>query len=177
MKKIILVTIVAALALFSAATAYASGSITITSARVQPDQHLAVTWSGPSNGIEFGSIQLATRPETGTDGDFYSENRIGFHVLAKGQQSWIDTEPLPVTKKAGSVTLYVRLSGWDDFCEFHDYGYGITQWLGCVVWSPVAPLTIQSVCRRVLVKKGRYVKRGNRRVRIKPVYKTVCRWQ
>ena len=176
-KKLATVFAILALAGILAGSALAQGPITITSARVQPDQHLNIAWSGPSNGIEFGAIQLATRPDTGSDGNFYTENRIDFELLSKGQTFWVATDPLPVITKAGTLTLYARVSGWDDYCQFVDYGDGITDWLGCEAYSPVYSFPITSVCHRVVVKPGHRVRRGKRRIWVKPIYRNVCRWQ
>jgi len=127
-----------------------------------------VTWTGPY--VEFGAVQIATRPETGSDGNFFSENRVGYSAFFdKGRTNWLESEPI----KPG--TYYVRVDGWDPQCTFYDYGYGITGWEGCDTYSNVVQFTVSPVCRKVLVRRGYWTKRANSsRVWHKPIYKKVC---
>lgn len=154
------------------ATSTAGQMITITNVSVSPDRHVTVDWTGPQNGIEFGALQIATKPDQGTDGDFFSENTVVFDLLAKGQQHYVGSEPL---EKPG--TYYLRVDGWWDGYSPEDYeNYG-------VVYSQVVSFTAAPICVKVLVKpghwikklvrKGRWVKRNGKRIWIKPVYKKV----
>lgn len=159
------VPFVCLLALIIVGAATASGPITITAASV-PNRHVSITWVGPP--IEFGAVQIATRPETGTDGDFFSENRVEYAILAAGQSAWLSSDPI------GPGTYYVRVDGWDNHCTFYDYGYGITGWLGCDVYSNIVQFTVNPICVKKLVRKGYWTKRNGRRIHHKPIYKTVC---
>jgi hypothetical protein len=165
MKKLALLLSAAGLALIGAASATASGPITITSASVA-NRHVSITWVGPN--IQFGAVQIATSPQTGTNGDFFSENRVQFDLLAQGQTAWLDSDPIT------PGTYYARVDGWDDQCNFNDYGYGITGWTGCDVYSNIVQFTVDPICGKRLVRSSYYTKRNGRRIWHKPVYKTVC---
>jgi hypothetical protein len=161
------------LAVAGAGAAPAAGQmITITNVSVSPDRHVTVDWTGPPNGIEFGSLQIATKPDAGTDGNFFSENVVEYDLLTKGQKHWVGTDPL---QAAG--TYYARVTGWWDGYGPGDYtNYG-------VVYSQVVPFDAAPICQKVLVTPGHYVKkvvrkahwvkRNGKRVWVKAVYKKV----
>jgi hypothetical protein len=161
------------LAVTVAGAAPAAGQmITITNVLVSPDRHVTVDWTGPPNGIEFGALQIATKPDTGTDGDFFSENRVVFDLLTKGQQHYVGSDAL-----RAPGTYYVRVTGWWDGYSPDDYvNYG-------VVYSQVSAFDAAPICQRVLVtpghyvkklvRKGHWVKRNGKRVWVKPVYRKV----
>jgi hypothetical protein len=132
------------------------------------------TWSAPPT--DFGAIETASRPDTGSDGHFFTENTVSFDMTTQGQTSWLDSHPLAPPKAAGTYVGYVRVSGWDPQAHFVDYGYGITDWLGDYIFSPVQQFTLIAVQHRVLVTRGHFVKRGKRRVWVRPVYRTTYSW-
>jgi len=162
-----------ALALGATASPQAGQMITITNVSVSPDRHVTVDWTGPpAAGIEHGALQIATKPDTGTDGDFFTENRITYDLLDKGQQHYVSTDALPAPG-----TYYVRVTGWWNGYSDDDYvNYGS-------VSSQVASVDAPAICAQVLVTPGHYVKKVVRKGRWvvhngartwnKPVYKKV----
>ena len=55
-----------------------------------------------------GALQIATQPSTGSNGDFYTENRIVYELIGPGQTNWTDSDQI---EHAG--TYYLRIDGWD----------------------------------------------------------------
>ena len=159
------------LALSATASPQAGQMITITNVSVSPDRHVTVDWTGPpAAGIEHGVVQIATKPDTGTDGDFFTENRVGYDLLAKGQQHYVSTDALQAPG-----TYYVRVTGWWNGYSDDDYvNYG-------TVYSQVVAVDAPAICAQALVtpghyvkkvvRKGRWVVRNGVRAWIKPVYK------
>jgi hypothetical protein len=151
----------------SAPRHYATGPITVTSVTLI-NRHVTATWSGPA--ISFGAVQIATRLDTGTDGDFFTENRVEYELLAAGQTTWTGSDQI---EHPG--TYFLRVDGWDDQCTFYDYGEGITGWFGCDTYSNIVQFTVEPICVKKLVRRGYWTKRpGHKRVWHKPVFKTVC---
>jgi hypothetical protein len=161
------------LAVAVARAAPAAGQmITITNVSVSPDRHVTVDWTGPPNGIEFGALEIATKPDIGTDGEFFSENVVVYDLLTKGQQHYVGSDPLEAPG-----TYYVLVNGWWNGYSPDDYtNYG-------VVYSQVVPFDAAPICQKVIVKpghwvkklvrRGHWVKRKGHRVWVKPVYKKV----
>jgi hypothetical protein len=156
--------------------------IDITAATVGPDRHVTVDWTGPPNGIEFGALEVATKPDRGTDAHFFEENVVVFDLLDRGQQHYVSSEALQ-----GPGTYYVAVRGWWDGYGPDDYeNYG-------VVYSQVVTMTAEPICVTVvvtpghwtkklvrkghwmqkLVRKGHWIKRNGKRAWVKPVYKKV----
>ena len=181
MKKVITLAalVVAAFSITAVLATAATGAtaagqmINITSVSVSPDRHVTVDWTGPpANGIEWGSVEIATKPDAGTDGRFFRENVILNDSLTDHQQHWVGSEAL-----TAPGTYYVRVSGWWDGYSSSDYeNYG-------TVYSQVVPFTVNPTCTQVvvsaghyvkkLVRKGHSVKRNGNSVWVKPVYKKV----
>jgi hypothetical protein len=166
MKWIAACALIGAASLVAAASASASGPLTITSVSTA-NRHVSITWAGPY--LEFGAVQIATRPDTGSDGNFFSENRVQYDVfLDKGRTNWLGSDPI------GPGTYYVRADGWDPQCTFYDYGFGITGWEACDTFSNIVQFTVNPICKKKLVHRGYWTKRSGKRVWHKPTYKTVC---
>ena len=166
MKRIIIAA--AAFALIVPASALGQGSLNVTSISVSPDRHVSATWSGPF--LDFGALQIATQPLTGTDGDFYTENQIVYELIAPGQTNWTDSDQI---EHPG--TYYLRIDGWDSHYQWIDFGYGYADWFGGDIYSGVYSFSVQPICKSVLARRGYYTKRPHhKRVWHKPTYKTVC---
>jgi hypothetical protein len=186
-KLLATIAVVAAVAAFAAtglagAAGAAGQMIAITNVSVSADRHVTVDWTGPPNGFEFGAIEIATKPDVGTDGDFFSENLVEYDLLTKGQQHWVGSDPI---KQPG--TYYVRVTGWWDGYSADDYvNYGS-------VYSQVVPFTANPICTKALVTPGHWTKKvlrkahwttrkGHRvwvkttykKVWVQPAYKTEC---
>jgi hypothetical protein len=165
--KLVLAAVALPAALALTPGASAKGPIRIASVTV-PYRHVSVRWTGPY--LKLGYVQIATRPDTGTDGWFLPENRIRYdYWLDPGRTNWIDKEAI----KPG--TYYLRVDGWDDECTLFDYGNGTTGWLGCDSFSDIVRFTVKPICKRRLARRGYYVCRNGRRIWHKPLYRNVCR--
>lgn len=174
----------ASVALAVVPSALGQGGITITHAGVAQG-HLTAAWQGPfpASGEalivlpEDPFIEIATRPETGSDGDFFSENVVTVDLLPNGARTWLDSDPLSPPTAAGTFQGYVRVHAWDSWLTWNSY-FGA--WEGGEAFSPVTPFTLTAVAHRAVVRKGHYVYRrihGKRhRVWVKPVYKTTYTW-
>lgn len=81
--------------------------------------------------VEASAIEVATRPETASDGQFWRENVVIYDPVAERDTEWVYEERLRVG------TYYVHVRGYDNSC-FHtdfqtDCGFA---------WSNVMELTI-----------------------------------
>jgi hypothetical protein len=178
---------VVSLAIFSLVTAQSAGAvggITITHAGITQG-HLNATWTGPYSAsapavivlADDPFIEIATRPDVGTDGYFFTENVLTNDLIPSGQRQWLDSDQLSPPKQAGLYQLYARVHAWDSWATWDDY-FG--EYDGGVVWSAVTPFTLTAVGNRVVTRRGHYVYRWvhgkRRRVWVKPTYKTVVQW-
>ena len=95
----------------------------------QSDRHLIATWTLPP-GVDPQVIEIATAPNTGTDGYFLEENREEVDPLENGQTSYFDTEEL------GLGTYWVHIRTLDNTCSN-------TVNSTCFAWSNIVSLTIK----------------------------------
>jgi hypothetical protein len=91
--------------------------------------HLTATWTLPP-GVEPQVIEVATAPNTGTDGSFFEENREELDVLESGQTSYIDSEEL------GLGRYWVHIRTLDNNCSSVENST-------CLAWSNIVSLTIK----------------------------------
>ena len=75
-------------------------------------------------------IEIATAPNTGTDGSFFEENREEVDRLENGQTSYFDTEEL------GLGTYWVHIQTLDNNCSYLENS-------SCFAWSNIVSLTIK----------------------------------
>jgi hypothetical protein len=54
-------------------------------------------------------VQFATRPDTGSDCHFFSENIVAVDLLQDGARTWLDSSALTAPSRAGTVQGYVRV--------------------------------------------------------------------
>jgi len=178
------VVVVASAALAVVPSALAQGGITITHAGLTQG-HLTATWQGPfpADGPtvivlpEDPFVEIASHPETGSDGHFFSENVVASGLLQNGARTWLDSNQLTPPTSAGTFQGYIRVDAWDSWASWDSY-FGA--WDGGEVFSPVTPFSLTAVPQRILLHRGHYVYRwvhGKRRkVWIKPVYRTTYKW-
>jgi hypothetical protein len=76
----------------------------------QVKRHPKATWTLPS-GSESFVIQVASSPETGSDGSFFTENVEDIDLLESGQTSWLSSSRLD------PGTYYVHVGGTTPNCE------------------------------------------------------------
>ena len=88
------------------ATPTAGQMITITNVSASADRHVTADWTWSAERHRVRRAPNRHKPDQGTDGDFFSENRVVFDLLAKGQQHYVGSEPL---EKPG--THYLRVEG------------------------------------------------------------------
>lgn len=74
-------------------------------------RHAQATWS-LAPGAEAQVLEIATSPEAGSDGYFFSENVKRFELLEAGQTEWLDSDTLDVG------TYYVHVSSYDPSCGY-----------------------------------------------------------
>lgn len=101
----------AALAVAPAAGALNAPTLTFTG---HVKRHPTARWTLPPN-VEAWAIEVAKRPDTGSDGSFFSENRIVFDLTQKADTEWLDSDRL----KPG--TYFVHVQGWDNACLVPPY--------------------------------------------------------
>jgi hypothetical protein len=123
MKRALVYLVVTASALAGVSEAQAAGPILLSVGHVQ--RHPEATWSLPPGGDAW-TLEIATHPETGTDGSFFEENRVVFEVLSRTQTHFLGTERLD------RGTYYVHVSSSNSSCE-----------PTCVEWSQVLELLIE----------------------------------
>jgi hypothetical protein len=75
----------------------------------QKTRHPSATWTLPPQ-VDASVIEIATSPETASDGQFFSENVEVFDVLRETDLSWLYEQQL----KPG--TYYVHVKGFDNSC-------------------------------------------------------------
>jgi hypothetical protein len=183
MKAVIIIATLT-LALAIAPAALATGGIIVTHAGLSQG-HLTAAWQGPypASGpelIHFAEdpfVEVATRPEIGSDGFFFSENVVSNDQISDGSRTWIDSDPLAPPSQAGSYTAYIRVHAWDNWSEWDGY---ISAWMGAETYSPTTAFNLTAVAQKTVVRKGHYVTRWvhgrKHRIWIKPTYRTVIRW-
>jgi hypothetical protein len=76
--------------------------------------HVTVSWQLPADGSTSFRVQIATAPDAGGDGEFFSENVVAQDILADGQTRWADVDQLP----AG--LYYVHVSDSNLSCQADD---------------------------------------------------------
>jgi hypothetical protein len=102
-----LVLVVSALALMVVPEAFAKPPTLLSVGHVE--RHPTATWSLPP-GVEAKVAEVATSPQTASDGYFFSENVVSFDTLEPTQTSWtygFQEEP---------GTYYVHIAGIDTPC-------------------------------------------------------------
>jgi hypothetical protein len=95
----------------------------------QSHRHLIATWTLPP-GLDPRVIEIATAPNTGTDGHFLEENRQEVDVLENGQTSYFGSEEL------GLGTYWVHIQTLDSNCSYIENST-------CFAWSNIVSLTIK----------------------------------
>lgn len=110
--RLALVPLAATLALASATTAKATPPQLV--AVTQAAGHVTVTWQLPTDGSTSFRVQIASHPDAGGDGEFFSENIVADDILSDGQTSWTDIDALP----AG--IYFVHVSDSDLTCQQDD---------------------------------------------------------
>lgn len=95
----------------------------------QSHRHLIATWTLPP-GVDPQVIEIATAPNTTTDGHFLEENREEVDLLESGQTSYLDTEEL------GLGTYWVHIQTLDNNCSEIENST-------CLAWSNIVSLTIK----------------------------------
>jgi hypothetical protein len=110
-------------------------------------RHPAARWTLPPN-VEAWSVQVATRPDRGSDGQFFSENVVVFDLVRATDTEWLDADRL----KAG--TYYVHVRGYDNTCLTPPYEGECG-----LVWSNV--LSFRIVNRAPTLRALRWSTRGH----------------
>ena len=95
----------------------------------QTHRHLTATWTLPP-GVDPQVIEIATAPNTGTDGSFFEENREEVDLLGKGQTSYFGSDEL------GLGTYWVHIQTLDNNCSDVENST-------CFAWSNIVSLTIK----------------------------------
>ena len=113
-------------------------------------------------------MEVARGPDTGSDGNFLSENLVQSALFDAGDESWLFSDPF----RPG--TYWVGVYGKDDMCHAYDRGNGLIGWIGCDTFSNIVKFTVKRVCKKKLVRRGYYTYWNGRRIWHKAVYKTVC---
>jgi hypothetical protein len=121
-----LLLLVSVIALLAPADALAAPPVLLLVSHVK--RHPAATWTLPP-GVTSQLIEVATRPDTASDGYFFTENVNVFDLLEASQTSWLDADQLD------PGTYYVHVAGYDEPCFIADR---------CPVreWSATLPLVI-----------------------------------
>jgi hypothetical protein len=129
------VGVVAAVMLVLAPNAFASGAITISNAHSE-NRHVVASISLSAYGEVWGA-QVATKPDRGTDGDFFTENRVIYDFWGGSQSAthstqYVSTDPLD------PGTYYLMIFGYDTTCFAVDIS------LDCgPIFSNVLPVTVE----------------------------------
>jgi hypothetical protein len=87
------------------------------------------TWTLPP-GVDPRVIEIATAPNTGTDGSFFEDNREEVDLLENGQTSYFGSEEL------GLGTYWVHIQTLDNNCSYIENST-------CLAWSNIVSLTIK----------------------------------
>jgi len=90
-------------------------------------RHPEANWVLPPTASRAWVLEIARRPETGSNGYFFEENRVVFEILDRAQTHFLDDERLDVG------TYYVHVSVFNDICD-----------PACVEWSQTLELTIEA---------------------------------
>ena len=107
MRKTICAAIVTAAALLGAPSAIAAPPV--LSSASATGGHVAATWTLPP-GVLARVVEVASSPETGSDGYFFKEHVVLFDLLDDAQTSYLSTERIP------PGTYYVHVAGFDEEC-------------------------------------------------------------
>jgi hypothetical protein len=196
MKNAIIAAVVASFALIWAGVASADTyvPIQISSATINAQQQLTVTWVvPPSGGLSLMNADWKLLDtSTGTWNDYTST--ADWNTYAGGSYTWTLTQPqAPPADASASMNLSVQVHGWDAHCTWLNHGI---LFYGCENYSPWTNFNLTSSCSRTLITAGHYiikkrghyvyVKKHHRRVRVwvkrvrvwvKPVYSNPsCVW-
>jgi hypothetical protein len=91
----------------------ATGAPPVLISASHEDGHPKATWSIPPGVDEMGVVEVATAPQRGSDGYFFSENVEIFDLLEERQVSYLSSEAL----FPGTYYLHVSSYDWDcDYC-------------------------------------------------------------
>jgi hypothetical protein len=85
----------------------AAPPVLVTAAQV--DGHPTATWTLPP-GVRARVVEVATSPDTGTDGPFFEENVRIFDVLQDAQTAWTSS------KRLEPGAYYLHVGGFDAAC-------------------------------------------------------------
>jgi hypothetical protein len=96
-------------------------------------RHPSARWTLPSD-VQAQVIEIATKPDAGSDGQFFSENVVVFDLLRETDTEWLDSDRL----EPGSY--FVHIKGWDNSCFRTDFRTECG-----AAWSNVLPLTITNI--------------------------------
>jgi len=164
-KPTALLTLALIVAACAATSARATGPITIAWISTK-NRQISVAWVGPY--LSYGSVWIATRPDTDSDGNFFQANLVRSAGFDAGDDNWTFFDRI----RPG--TYWVRVEGRDDMCHSYDRGNGLIGWIGCDTFSNIVKFTVKPICKEKLLRRGHYTYRNGRRIWHKPVYKTVC---
>jgi len=162
-----------------ASTAMANGGVQVTSATVNSDRSVSISWNTPV-AIFGGSVVVNSTPTTDSTGELpYGADTIYTEVLNAGWTS-ATTVPLHMTITR-PTTIYVQvtlnsvLGVGNSTC---DQGLNL---VNCD--SQVVALTVQPICaqvktaagyhKKVLVRRGQWLRLNGHRVWVKAKYKQV----
>lgn len=104
---------VVSIAAVAVTAAYGAIPVTITSA-THVDGHAKVTWTLPP-GWTPNVIAIASKPDVGSDGSFFTENLVDGGILRAGQTEFLSSSRLEPR------TYFVRLQAYAD--DFSDSGW------------------------------------------------------
>ena len=120
----------AALSVVGAAFVFASPAVAappVLTSVGHVQRHPEARWTLPPTGAPAWVLEIARRPETGSNGYFFEENRVVFEILERTQTHFLDDERLD------PGTYYVHVSVFNDVCD-----------PACIEWSQTLRLTIEA---------------------------------
>ena len=155
MKKVLLLMATAllfALVWASAAAADTYTPIQISSASINAQQQLTVTWVTPTQGL---SLVIVTwdlwNPTTKTWGD-WADVADGSTAAGYSTVTLLQPED-PPADASSTVNLAVRISAWDTACTWDNNGQ---TWSGCDNYSPWTYANLKASCTQNVITAGYY---------------------
>jgi hypothetical protein len=157
MRNAIIAAVVASLALIWAGAASADTYIPlqISSATINAQQQLTVTWvAPPSGGLSLMNADWTLLDaSTGTSNDYTST--ADFNTYAGGSHTWTLTQPqAPPADASASMSLSVQVHGWDSHCTWDNHGILFN---GCENYSPWTNFNLKASCSKSLIHAGHNV--------------------
>lgn len=112
------------------------------------NRHPSADWTLPPN-VEASVIEIATRPETASDGQFFLENVEVFDHIRETDTHYLAADWL----KPGNYYVHVR--GYDNSCLVTDFRTPCGP-----VWSNILPLTITNKAPTIQALRWRITGHG-----------------